>query len=76
MNKIRFGILGAGGIADRRTMPGMQLAEHACITAVMELDPAVAERLRAKYSAKRAYTDEEALLSDPEIDAVYIESTS
>ena len=48
MKKIRFGILGAGGIADRRTMPGMQLAEHAEIVAVMELDPAVAERLRAK----------------------------
>ena len=74
MKKIRFGILGAGGIADRRTMPGMQLAEHAEIVAVMELDPAVAERLRAKYSAKRAYTDEEALLADPEIDAVYIAS--
>ena len=25
MKKIRWGILGAGGIADRRTMPGMQL---------------------------------------------------
>ena len=74
MKKIRFGILGAGGSADRRTMPGMQLAEHAEIVAVMELDPAVAERLRAKYSAKRAYTDEEALLADPEIDAVYIAS--
>ena len=74
MDKIRFGILGAGGIADRRTMPGMQLAEHAQIVAVMELDAAVAENLRKKYSAKRAYTDEEALLNDPEIDAVYIAS--
>lgn len=74
MKKIRWGILGAGGIADRRTMPGMQLAEHAEIVAVMEIDPAVAERLRAKYNAKRAYTDEAELLKDPEIDAVYIAS--
>ena len=74
MKKIRFGILGAGGIADRRTMPGMLLAEHAEIAAVMELDAQVAEGLRAKYGAKRAYTDERALLSDPEIDAVYIAS--
>ena len=72
MNKIRFGILGAGGIADRRTLPGMLLAEHAEITAVMELNAEVAERLRVKYNAKRAYTDEAALISDPEIDAVYI----
>lgn len=74
MKKIRWGILGAGGIADRRTMPGMQLAEHAEIVAVMEIDAAVAERLRAKYDAKRAYTDEAELLRDPEIDAVYIAS--
>ena len=74
MRKIRWGILGAGGIADRRTMPGMLLAEHAEIVAIMELDAAVAESLRQKYNAKRAYTDEAALVSDPEIDAVYIAS--
>ena len=72
MKKIRWGILGAGGIADRRTMPGMLLAEHAQIQAVMEIDADMAERLRAKYNAASAYTSEEALLSDPEIDAVYI----
>ena len=74
MRRIRFGILGAGGIADRRTLPGMLLAEHAEIVAGMELDAAVAERLREKYGARRAYTDERALVEDPEIDAVYIAS--
>lgn len=74
MKKIRWGILGAGGIADRRTMPGMQLAEHAEIVAVMQPDLAVAERLKEKYGAKRAYSDEIGLVSDPEIDAVYIAS--
>ena len=69
MKKVRWGILGAGGIADRRTLPGMQLAEHAEIVSVMEIDPAFAERLREKYHAKRAYSDDAALLSDPEIDA-------
>ena len=35
MKKVRWGILGAGGIADRRTLPGMQLAEHAEIVSVI-----------------------------------------
>jgi predicted dehydrogenase len=74
MRKIRWGILGAGGIADRRTLPGMQLAEHAEITAVMEIDGNTAERLRKKYGAKRAYTEAASLLDNPEIDAVYIAS--
>jgi len=74
MKKVRWGVLGAGGIADRRTLPGMMLAENAELIAVMEIDADFAERLRAKYNAKRAYTSDEELLKDPEIDAVYIAS--
>ncbi len=74
MKKVRFGMLGAGGIADRRTMPGMLLAENAEIVAVMELRADRAELLREKYGAKSAYIDEEALIKDPEVDAVYIAS--
>lgn len=74
MKTLRFGIIGAGGIADRRTLPGMMLAKNAEITAVMEIDPAYAERLKNKYNAKYAYTDAEELLKNPEVDAVYIAS--
>ena len=74
MRKLRWGVIGAGGIADRRTLPGMMLAKNAELIAVMEVRAEDAERLRAKYGAKRAYTSDEALLDDPEIDAVYIAS--
>lgn len=72
MEKLRWGVIGAGGIADRRTIPGMMLAKNAELTAVMDIDAEHTEALRRKYQAKRAYTSEEALLSDPEVDAVYI----
>lgn len=74
MKKLRFGIIGAGGIADRRTIPGMMLASNVEVTAVMEIDPTHAEVLRKKYDAKYAYTDAAKLLANPEIDAVYIAS--
>lgn len=74
MEKLRWGVIGAGGIADRRTIPGMMLAKNAELIAVMEVNSGFAERLRAKYNAKRKYESEEALLSDPEVDAVYIAS--
>ena len=54
MKKLRWGVIGAGGIADRRTIPGLLLAENAELTAVMEINMEFAERLRAKYGAKRA----------------------
>lgn len=72
MKKLRFGIIGAGGIADRRTLPGMLKAKNAEIYAVMELEKSRAEQLKEKYNAKHAYTDVEELLKNTEIDAVYI----
>lgn len=74
MDKIRWGVIGAGGIADRRTLPGMMDCAEAELIAVMEINPELAESLRKKYGAKRAYVSDEALLQDPEIDAVYIAS--
>ncbi len=74
MKKVRWGVIGAGGIADRRTLPGMMLSDEAELIAVMEINDELAENLRAKYGAKRAYTDHKALLADPEVDVVYIAS--
>lgn len=74
MKKLRFGVIGAGGIADRRTIPGMMLAKNAELVAVMEINPDRAEELRAKYGAKYAYTSAEELVKCPEVDAVYIAS--
>ena len=74
MKKVRWGILGAGGIADRRTMPGMLLSESTEIYAVMEINMEMAEGLRAKYGATKAYDNEDDLLADPNVDAVYIAS--
>ena len=74
MKKVRWGVIAAGGIADRRTIPGMMLADNAELIAVMEVNKDFAEKIRAKYNAKRAYDTVEALLADDEIDAVYIAS--
>ena len=74
MEKVRWGVIGAGGIADRRTIPGMMLCDNAELVAVMEINMELAEKCRAKWGCKKAYDNEAALLADPEIDAVYIAS--
>jgi len=74
MKKLRWGVIGAGGIAERRTIPGMLLANNAELVAVMEITMEKAEACRAKWGCKKAYDSEAALLADPEIDAVYIAS--
>ena len=46
MKKIKWGVIGCGGIADRRTLPGMMLADNAELVAVMDANPEAAERVR------------------------------
>ena len=50
--KIKWGVIGCGGIADRRTLPGMMLADNAELIAVMDANMAAAESCKAKYNAK------------------------
>lgn len=72
--KIKWGVIGCGGIADRRTLPGMMLAENAELVAVMDANAEAAEKVKEKYGAKYACTTAEELLAIDEIQAVYIAS--
>jgi len=71
-NCVNFGVMGAGGIAYRRTIPGMLKAKNCRLVAVM--DPVNIERVAAEFKVPKAYTREEELLGDPEVEAVYIAS--
>ena len=72
--KIKWGIIGCGGIADRRTLPGMMLSDKVEIVAVMDANEEVAKNCKEKYGATYAFSNFEDVLAVPEIDAVYIAS--
>ena len=72
--KLKWGIIGCGGIADRRTLPGMMLSETSECYAVMDSNPKAAEACKEKYGAKFATTDYNEILAMPEVDCVYIAS--
>lgn len=72
--KIKWGVIGCGGIADRRTLPGMMLADNAELIAVMDANKAAADNCKEKYNAKYAFDNEAELLAIDEIEAVYIAS--
>ena len=52
--KVKWGVIGCGGIADRRTLPGMMLAENAELIAVMDINHEAANLCKEKYNAKYA----------------------
>ncbi|MGI5877595.1 MAG: Gfo/Idh/MocA family protein [Christensenellales bacterium] len=74
MAKVKWGVLGAGGIARRRTIPGLIKARNAELVAVMDTAEGLAHEVKAEFGARRAYTTTRALLADPEVEAVYIAS--
>ena len=72
MKMVKWGVLGTAGIAKGCTIPGMQLAKNCELTAVAGRSLDKAEQFKNEFGFKKAYGSYEELLSDPEIEAVYI----
>ena len=72
-NRLNWGVIGAGGIADRRTIPeGIVPAANSELVAVMDIDEARAKEVASKYGVRKWYTSDADLVKDPEVQAVYI----
>ncbi|MBR1968292.1 MAG: Gfo/Idh/MocA family oxidoreductase [Clostridia bacterium] len=68
---VKWCVIGAGGIADRRMIPALKSDLDNQVVALMDRKVEVAKRLGKKYGVKY-YTDEETMLKETECDAVYI----
>ncbi len=71
MRKVRWGVLGGAKIAIEKVVPGMQKGELCEVVAVASREPAKAERAAERLGLQKAYGSYEALLADPDIDAIY-----
>jgi predicted dehydrogenase len=69
--KIRWGILGAAKIATAKVIPAMHHCEFAEIAAIASRDLTKAETAAHELNIPKSYGSYEALLADPEIDAIY-----
>lgn len=72
MNKVRWGIIGAAKIAVRKVIPALQKGHYSQVVAIASRDLERAKIFARQLGLSRAYGAYEALLADPEIDAVYI----
>ncbi|MDQ6773905.1 MAG: Gfo/Idh/MocA family oxidoreductase [Candidatus Dormibacteraeota bacterium] len=64
--------MGAAGIADRAVLPALNAAGNARAFAIAARTPERAANLAARHGIERVHPTYEALLADPEIDAVYV----
>ena len=68
---IRWGVLGVAKIATDKVIPAMQAAARCQVVAIASRDMARATDAAARLNVPRAHGSYEALLADPEIDAIY-----
>lgn len=70
--KIAWGILGAGDVAEIKSGPAFQKAENSELVAVMRRNAEKAEDFANRHGVPKWYDNADALINDTEINAVYI----
>ena len=71
MRKVRWGVLGAARIATHHVIPAMQQSQLAEVVAIASRDQARARDAAVILGVPRVYGSYEALLADPDIEAIY-----
>jgi predicted dehydrogenase len=69
---VRWGVLSTARIATGKVIPGFRRARRAEVVAIASRDPGTARAVAVGLGIPRGHGSYEALLADPEVDAVYI----
>ncbi len=69
---VRWGIIGCGDVTEVKSGPGFAKARGSQLVAVMRRDAAKAADYARRHGVARSYSDADALIADPEVDAVYV----
>jgi D-xylose 1-dehydrogenase (NADP+, D-xylono-1,5-lactone-forming) len=69
---VRWGVLGYARIARQSVIPAIARADNAELVAIATRDEAKRNDIRAQSGCERVHASYEALLADPDVDAVYI----
>ncbi|RME80061.1 MAG: gfo/Idh/MocA family oxidoreductase [Caldilineae bacterium] len=71
-DRVRWGVLSTAKIGTEKVIPAMQKGRYSEIVAIASRDRSRAEAAADRLGIPKAYGSYEALLADPDIDAVYI----
>jgi predicted dehydrogenase len=72
MRAIRWGIIGCGNVTEVKSGPALQKARGSSLVAVMRRNGELAEDYARRHNVPRWYDDAQALIEDPQVDAVYV----
>ncbi|HMD62255.1 MAG TPA: Gfo/Idh/MocA family oxidoreductase [Opitutaceae bacterium] len=69
---VRWGIIGCGDVTEVKSGPGFRNAAGSELVAVMRRNGPLAADYARRHGVRRWYDNAEALIADPEVDAVYV----
>jgi 1,5-anhydro-D-fructose reductase (1,5-anhydro-D-mannitol-forming) len=72
MRTIGWGMIGCGSVTEVKSGPGFKRARSSRLVAVMRRNGDLAKDYAHRHGVPKWYDNAEALLADPEVDAVYI----
>jgi predicted dehydrogenase len=72
MKTIRWGMIGCGDVAEKKSGPGFYKAQHSELRAVMRRNGALAADYARRHGVARWHDDANAIIEASDIDAVYI----
>jgi predicted dehydrogenase len=72
MSELRWGVMSTADIARKKVIPGMRRASRTQVVAIASRDEPRARAVAEELGIPRAHGSYEALLADPDVDAVYI----
>ena len=72
MDSVKWGIIGCGNVTEVKSGPAFNKVEHSKLVAVMRRDGKLAEDYAVRHGVPKWYDDVDALINDPEVNAIYI----
>ncbi len=72
LEHVHWGIIGCGDVCEVKSGPSLQKARLSSLVAVMRRNGALAKDYAQRHGVPRWYDNAQALIADPEVDAVYI----
>lgn len=72
MKHVNWGIIGAGDVTEKKSGPAFYKIEHSTLAAIMRRDEVKAKAYAERHGVPSYYTDADALINDPSVNAVYV----
>lgn len=71
-DEVRWGVLGVGDVCEVKSAPAMNIVDDSRLVAVMRRNELLAEDYARRHKVPKWYGDADALVDDPEVNAIYI----